>query len=386
MARVGRPGMTEAQKDEVWRRWRTGESLSDIGRAIGRFPASIFGLLRLHGGMTPPARRRAARVLTLAEREEISRGLAAGTSRRQIAQALQRAPSTISREVARNTTSQSYRATRADERAWDRARRPKLSRLTLNRQLRYIVSTKLALDWSPEQIAGWLKRTYPDEESLRVSHETIYRSLFIQARGVLKKELQQHLRTQRVFRQSRHSNIRGLRRGHIIDGVPIAQRAPEVADRAVPGHWEGDPIAGCGNTHIATLVERHSRFTMLVKVTGKDTKTVVTALSTHVRTLPQRLRHSLTWDRGRELADHKTFTLATDTLVYFCDPQSPWQRGTNENTNRLLRQYFPKGTDLSAHSQVELNRIAQQLNQRPRKILGYETPADRLQASVASTG
>jgi len=378
--------MTEAQKDEVWRRWRTGESLSDIGRAIGRFPASIFGLLRLHGGMTPPARRRAARVLTLAEREEISRGLAAGTSLRQIAQALQRAPSTISREVARNTTSQSYRATRADERAWDRARRPKLSRLTLNRQLRYIVSSKLALDWSPEQIAGWLKRTYPDEESLHVSHETIYRSLFIQARGVLKKELQQHLRTQRVFRQSRHSNIRGLRRGHIIDGVPIAQRAPEVADRAVPGHWEGDLIAGRGNTHIATLVERHSRFTMLVKVTGKDTKTVVTALSTHVRTLPQRLRHSLTWDRGMELADHKTFTLATDTLVYFCDPQSPWQRGTNENTNRLLRQYFPKGTDLSAHSQVELNRIAQQLNQRPRKILGYETPADRLQASVASTG
>jgi IS30 family transposase len=386
MARVGRPGMTEAQKDEVWRRWRTGESLSDIGRAIGRFPASIFGLLRLHGGVTPPARRRAARVLTLAEREAISRGLAAGTSLRQMAQALQRAPSTISREVARNTTSQSYRATRADVRAWDRARRPKLCRLTLNRQLRYIVSSKLALDWSPEQIAGWLKRTYPDEERLHVSHETLYRSLFIQTRGVLKKELQKHLRTQRVFRQSRHSNIRGLRRGQIIDGAPIAQRAPEVANRAVPGHWEGDLIAGRGNTHIATLVERHSRFTMLVKVTGKDTKTVVTALSTHVRTLPQRLRQSLTWDRGMELADHKTFTLATDTLVYFCDPQSPWQRGTNENTNRLLRQYFPKGTDLSAHSQAELNRIAQQLNQRPRKILGYETPADRLQASVASTG
>lgn len=386
MARVGRPGMTEAQKDEVWRRWRTGESLSDIGRAIGRFPASIFGLLRLHGGVTPPARRRAARVLTLAEREEISRGLAAGTSLRQIAQALQRAPSTISREVARNTTSQSYRATRADECAWDRARRPKLCRLTLNRQFRYIVSSTLALDWSPEQIAGWLKRTYPDEESLHVSHETIYRSLFIQTRGVLKKELQKHLRTQRVFRQSRHSNIRGLRRGQIIDGVPIAQRAPEVANRAVPGHWEGDLIAGRGNTHIATLVERHSRFTMLVKVDGKDTKTVVTALSTHVRTLPQRLRQSLTWDRGMELADHKTFTLATDTLVYFCDPQSPWQRGTNENTNGLLRQYFPKGTDLSAHSQTELNRIAQKLNQRPRKILGYETPADRLQASVASTG
>jgi IS30 family transposase len=242
------------------------------------------------------------------------------------------------------------------------------------------------LDWSPEQIAGWLKRTYLNDTSLQVSHETIYRSLFVQTRGVLKKELQKHLRTQRVFRQSRHSNIRGLRRGQIIDGVSIAHRAPAVEDRAVPGHWEGDLIAGRGNTHIATLVERHARFTMLVKVDGKDTKTVVTALSTHVRKLPQLLRQSLTWDRGMELADHKTFTLATDTLVYFCDPQSPWQRGTNENTNRLLRQYFPKGTDLSAHSQTELNRIAQQLNQRPRKILGYETPADRLRASVASTG
>lgn len=386
MAQVGRPGMTETQKDEVWRRWRTGESLSDIGRAVGKFPASIFGLLRLHGGITPLARHRAVRALTLAEREEISRGLATGSSLRQIARALHRAPSTISREVARNTKSQSYRATRAEEHAWDQARRPKLSRLALNRKLRYIVASKLALDWSPEQIAGWLKRAYPDEVSLHVSHETIYRSLFIQTRGVLKKELQKHLRTQRVFRQSRHSNIRGLRRGQIIDGVSIANRAPEVEDRAIPGHWEGDLIAGRGNTHIATLVERHSRFTMLVKVSGKDTKTVVTALSTQVRKLPDQLRQSLTWDRGMELADHKAFTLATDTQVYFCDPRSPWQRGTNENTNRLLRQYFPRGTDLSIHSQPELNRVAHKLNQRPRKILGYETPADRLLASVALTG
>lgn len=386
MAQVGRPGMTETQKDEVWQRWRTGESLSDIGRAVGKFPASIFGLLRLHGGITPLARHRAVRALTLAEREEISRGLAAGSSLRQIARALHRAPSTISREVARNTRSQTYRAIRANEHAWDWARRPKLSRLALNRKLRYIVASKLALDWSPEQIAGWLKRAYPDEVSLHLSHETIYRSLFIQTRGVLKKALQKHLRTQRVFRQSRHSNIRGLRRGQIIDGVSIANRAPEVEDRAIPGHWEGDLIAGRGNTHIATLVERHSRFTMLVKVSGKDTKTVVTALSTHVRKLPDQLRQSLTWDRGMELADHKAFTLATDTQVYFCDPRSPWQRGTNENTNRLLRQYFPRGTDLSIHSQPELNRVAHKLNQRPRKILGYETPADRLLASVASTG
>jgi IS30 family transposase len=248
------------------------------------------------------------------------------------------------------------------------------------------VASKLAMDWSPEQIAGWLKRTYPGEERLHVSHETIYRSLFIQTRGVLKKELQKHLRTQRVFRQSRHSNIRGLRRGQIIDGVPIANRPPEVEDRAVPGHWEGDLMAGRGNTHVATLVERHSRFTMLVKVTGKDTKTVVTALSMQIRKLPEQLRHSLTWDRGMELADHKTFTLATDTHVYFCDPRSPWQRGTNEYTNRLLRQYFPRGTDLSAHSQTALDRVAQRLNQRPRKILGYATPAERLQASVASIG
>lgn len=386
MARLGRPGMTDTQKDEIWRRWRKGESLSDIGRVVGKFPASIFGLLRLHGGLTPPARQRAARALTLADREEISRGLAAGSSLRQIARALHRAPSTISREVSRNIDQQSYRASRADERAWDRARRPKLCRLALNGRLRCIVASKLALDWSPEQIAGWLKLTYWDDESLQVSHETIYRSLFIQTRGVLKKELQKHLRTQRVFRQSRYSNIRGLRRGHIIDGVSIAHRAPEVADRAVPGHWEGDLIAGRGNTHIATLVERHSRFTMLVKVTGKDTKTVVTALSTHVRKLPDQLRQSLTWDRGMELADHKTFTLATDTQVYFCDPRSPWQRGTNENTNRLLRQYFPKGTDLSAHSQTQLNRVAHKLNQRPRKILGYATPAEQLQASVALTG
>jgi IS30 family transposase len=276
------------------------------------------------------------------------------------------------------------------------ASQPKLLLMHLDKPVRHRTSlakhaaadstSECNTTWSPEQIAGWLKRRYPDEESLHVSHETIYRSLFIQTRGVLKKELQKQLRTQRVFRQSRHSNIRGLRRGQIIDGVPIAHRAPEVADRAVPGHWEGDLIAGRGNTHIATLVERHSRLTMLVKITGKDTKTVVRALSTHVRKLPDHLRQSLTWDRGMELADHKTFTLATDTQVYFCDPRSPWQRGTNENTNRLLRQYFPKGTDLSAHSQTELNRVAHQLNQRPRKTLGYATPADRLQASVALTG
>lgn len=386
MARRGRPGMTDAQKKELWFRWREGESLSDIGRALGKFPASVFGVLRLHGGFSPALRRRAAVALTLTEREEISRGLSAGRSMRQIAECLKRAPSTVSREVARNGGPRRYRASQADEKAWDRARRPKVCRLALNGRLRRIVGNKLALDWSPEQIAGWLKRTYPDDESLRVSHETIYRSIFIQARGVLKKELQKHLRTERVFRQSRHSNIKGLRRGQIIDGVRIADRPPEIEDRGVPGHWEGDLIAGSNNTHIATLVERHSRFTMLVKVDGKDTKTVVAALSQHVKKLPDQLRQSLTWDRGMELAGHKSFTMATNTQVYFCDPQSPWQRGTNENTNRLLRQYFPKGTDLSVHSQTDLNRVARRLNQRPRKTLDYVTPAAKLQKAVAATG
>ena len=386
MARLGRPGMTDAQKDEVWRRWRNGESLSDIGRAVSKFPASIFGLLRLHGGFTPPGHQRAVRALTLAEREEISRGLAAGSSLRQIARALNRAPSTISREVSRNTHQRSYRATRADENAWDRARRPKLCRLALNGRLRYIVASKLALDWSPEQIAGWLKRTYPDDASLQVSHETIYRSLFVQTRGVLKKALKQHLRTRRVFRQSRHSNIRGLRRGQLSTGsrLPIDPPRSKTEPSPVIGNATSLPDAAIPTSRLSSSGIPGLRCS--VKITGKDTTTVVTALSTQVRKLPEQLRQSLTWDRGMELANHKSFTLATDTQVYFCDPQSPWQRGTNENTNKLLRQYFPKGTDLSVHSQTELNRIAQKLNQRPRKILGYETPADRLQASVASTG
>lgn len=380
MARVGRPGMSDAKKQELWKRWRAGESLSDIGRALGKFPASIFGVLKLHGGLTPRVRTRSAQALSVREREEISRGLALGDSLRHISTSLGRAPSTISREVNRNGGRACYRAHVADQSTWGRARRPKLCRLALNGKLRRIVAIKLALKWSPEQIAGWLKRTYPDDKALRVSHETIYKSLFIQSRGVLKKELQKHLRTKRVLRQSRLYNTRGQPRGQIIDGIPIADRPPDIDDRAVPGHWEGDLISGSGNTHIATLVERYSRFTMLVKVDGKDTKTVVAALSKRVRTLPAELRRSLTWDRGMELANHKAFTMATHTKVYFCDPRSPWQRGTNENTNRLLRQYFPKKTDLSVHSQADLNRVSQRLNQRPRKTLNYETPAEKLQA------
>ena len=385
MARLGRPGLSDIQKEELWRRWHNGESLSDIGRALGKHPASVFGVLRLYGGFMPLKRSRSERALTLAEREEISRGISSGQSMREIARNLGRSPSTISREIGRNGGLLKYRAHFADDSAWERGCRPKLCCLAQNGKLRRIVATKLALDWSPEQISGWLKRTYSDEETLQVSHETIYKSLFIQSRGVLKKELQKHLRTKRVFRQSKKYNTRGQPRGQIIDGVSIMQRPPEVEDRAVPGHWEGDLIAGSSNTHIATLVERSSRFTMLIKVDGKDTKTVISALSKQVKTLPRHLRQSLTWDRGMELADHKTFTMATDTKVYFCDPQSPWQRGTNENTNRLLRQYFPKKTNLSMHTQEELNDVARRLNQRPRKVLEYETPADRLQASVALT-
>lgn len=302
---------------------------------------------------------------------------------RQIAFQINRAPSTVSREINRNGGTRAYRAAKAEERAWDRARRPKLCVLVLNSRLRQVVSAKLAMEWSPEQIAGWLPVAYPNDESMRVSHETIYKSLFIQSRGALKKELQAHLRTQRVFRQSRQNNTKGNPRGQIIDAVSIADRPAEVEDRAVPGHWEGDLIAGTGNTHIATLVERQSRFTILVKVDGKDTKTVVRALTHQIKKLPEQLRESLTWDRGSELANHKDFTMATNTKVYFCDPRSPWQRGTNENTNRLLRQYFPKKTDLSVFSQAYLNKIAKRLNGRPRKTLDFQTPAVKLRESVA---
>jgi IS30 family transposase len=375
---------TAAQKADIWDRWQRGESLNSIGRLFDRLSSSIFNMLAPTGGIRPPPRQRSRLALTLAEREEISRGLARRLSLRAIATQLGRSPSTISRELHRNGGATGYRAVKADQAAWDRARRPKRCKLACNRSLSRTIATKLRLLWSPHQIAGWLKREYPEDESHQVSHETIYRSLFIPARGVLKKELQQHLRSQRAIRRSRHANQKRDGRGQITNAVSIRERPASVEDRAVPGHWEGDLIAGFANSYIATLVERQSRFTMLVKVGGKDTQTVVSALSKQVRKLPDQLRKSLTWDRGVELADHKTFTMATDTQVYFCDPRSPWQRGTNENTNRLLRQYFPKGTDLSVHSQSDLSKVARKLNQRPRKTLDYDTPADKLQKSVAS--
>jgi IS30 family transposase len=382
MTRVGRPGLADAHKQEAWQQWKQGQALSEIGRSLGRSPASIYGILIANGGIVPPMRCRSARTLTLGEREEISRGLAAELSLREIARSLGRSASTISREVQRNGGREHYRASQADELTWERAKRPKACLLALNPILRRIVAEKLAQRWSPEQISSWLKLRFPTEESLWVSHETIYRSLFIQARGVLKKELRDHLRTRRRMRRSKSATA--MPRGGIVDAVSIRERPPEAEDRAVPGHWEGDLVSGSKNSHVATLVERNSRFVMLVKVKGKDTASVVSALSRQVRTLPMALRKSLTWDRGTEMASHKDFTVATNVKVYFCDPQSPWQRGSNENTNGLLRQYLPHGTDLSVHSQAALNRIALSLNQRPRETLGFRTPAERLSAYVAS--
>ena len=385
MAQKGRPGLSASEKAGLWKRWKEGQTLSEIGHALGKHAGSIHGVLALNGGIFPTKRQRSRLALTLLEREEISRGIAAGCSLRHIAVLLGRAPSTVSREIDRHGGKKNYRAALADSAAWDRARRPKLCRLATNDKLQRIVAKKLSLDWAPEQIAGWLKVQYPDEAEMRVSHETIYRSLFIQARGVLKRELISHLRSKRTMRRSKHSRTKGQVRGQIIDGISIRERPAEVEDRAIPGHWEGDLIAGSNNTHIATLVERQTRYTMLVKVKGKDTNSVVTALIEQVQDLPDALRQSLTWDRGMELAQHKRFTVATDIQVYFCDPQSPWQRGTNENTNRLLRQYLPKKTDLSVHSQEDLNRVALRLNQRPRKTLDFRSPAEKLQEIVALT-
>jgi len=377
---------TAEQKAEMWDRWQRGESMSSIGRAFDRESSSVFGQLSPTGGIRPPPRKRSILSLTLSEREEISRGIASHLSLRAIATQLGRSPSTISREINRNGGLKHYRASQAEQAAWDRAHRRKQCKLADNPALKRIVARKLRVNWSPEQIAGWLKRTYPGNESNQVSHETIYRSLFVQARGVLKKELQQHLRSQRAIRRSRHASLKRDGLGQIKNAVSIRERPASVEDRAIPGHWEGDLIAGSKNSYIATLVERHSRYVMLVKVKNKDTESVVSALIKQSTKLPSELYKSLTWDRGKELADHRRFTMATDIKVYFCDPSSPWQRGSNENTNRLLRQYFPKGTDLSAHSQTKLNAVARQLNERPRKTLDFETPAERFNACVASIG
>lgn len=375
---------SDEQKSIMWDRWQKGDSLNNIARLFDRNHSSISGILSLTGGIRPPKRTRSSLALSLSEREEISRGVASHESLRSIAYRLGRAPSTISREVKRNDGDQQYRATQADQAAWDRARRPKRCKLSGNSVLIQAIADKLQLNWSPEQISGWLKREYPTEEHNQVSHETIYRSLYVQARGVLKKELIQFLRTQRVMRRSKHSTLKNSGLGQIKETVSIRERPASVEDRAIPGHWEGDLIAGSKNSYIVTLVERHSRYVMLAKISDRKSESVVSAMIKQAKKLPDELYKSLTLDRGSEFADHTRLKVEANVDVYFCDPSSPWQRGSNENTNRLLRQYFPKGTDISLHSQAKLNAVARQLNERPRKTLAYETPAERFKACVAS--
>lgn len=377
---------TDSQKALMWERWRKGESLQQIAQLFDRNHSSVQRILAETGGIQPKQRRRSSLALTLAEREEISRSVVAGDSIRAIANRLGRAPSTISRELKRNGGMQGYRANNADQLAWERAHRPQICKVVRKRELAQVVASKLRLQWSPEQIAGWLKHVYAVNRDYQVSHETIYRSLYIQARGALKRELLEHLRRSRAMRRSRHHTMKTDDHGRICDTVPISERPATVEDRAIPGHWEGDLLFGSANSQIATLVERQSRFVMLVKVASKDTEAVINALIRHAGKLPQELYKSLTWDRGKEMADHTRFTVATDIKVYFCDPQSPWQRGSNENTNGLLRQYFPKGIDLSAYSQAKLNAVARRLNERPRKTLDFDTPAERFHQFVASTG
>jgi IS30 family transposase len=385
MNRRPRINYTDNQKALMWERWRQGDSLQKIAQLFDRNHSSVMRILAETGGICPAQRCRSRLALTLAEREEISRAVVAGQSIRSIAASLGRAPSTVSREMKRNGGLDRYRANQADQCAWDRARRPKPCKLVENRDLAEIVASKLQLQWSPEQIAGWLKQAYASDEGYHVSHETIYRSLYIQARGALKKELLEHLRHSRNMRRSRHHTQKTDDHGRIADTVSISERPAAVEDRAVPGHWEGDLLFGSHNSQIATLVERQTRYVMLVKVAGKDTESVINALISNARKLPQELYKSLTWDRGKEMADHKRFTLDTHIQVYFCDPHHPWQRGSNENTNGLLRQYFPKGLDLSTYPQEKLDEVARHLNERPRKTLNYKTPAQRFHDCVAST-
>ena len=377
---------TQSEIEEVWDRWENGESLNSIARSLERGHSAVQGMLSRSGGIRPAPRCRSRLALAMAEREEISRGIAAGDSMREIAKRLGRAPSTISREVRRNGGRRHYRANQADEAAWQRAHRPKICKLAQNPVAARLVAGKLKKRWSPRQIAGWLKRTYPDDESFQVSHETIYLTLYIQARGALKKELIRYLRRSRAMRRSRHHTQKTADHGRITDAVSISERPPSAEDRAVPGHWEGDLLCGSNNSQIATLVERHTRYCLLVRVPSKDTETVISALIRQAHKLPRELYKSLTWDRGKEMADHKRFSLATDIDVYFCDPQQPWQRGSNENTNGLLRQYFPKGMDLSNVHQNRLNAVARELNERPRETLNFYSPAEKFSECVASTG
>ena len=377
---------TAAEAALIWQRWQAGARFDGIAAELGRSTPAVTYLVIRRGGIAPTVRHRAAGALRVGEREEISRAIARGESVRSVAAALGRAPSTISREIRRHGGRARYRAARADAEAWRWGRRPKVCRLAQHPRLRQLVEAKLEADWSPQQIAAWLMTTYPDEPALHVSHETIYRTLYVQARGALKQDLVAHLRRSRGYRQSRSAARAPDGRGQIPDAISISARPPTVDDRAVPGHWEGDLLAGTKRSHIATLVERHSRYVMLVRLTDRDTRTVTSALARRIQRLPATLKQSLTWDRGLEMAQHKAFTVATDVQLYFCDPRSPWQRGSNENTNGLLRQYFPKGEDVSHFTQRQLDAIALKLNTRPRQTLNWKTPAQIFAAAVATTG
>lgn len=383
---TNRSRLTSAEQRDLWKRVKEGESAAEIARALGAGWDAVRRVMAATGGIAPRERKRSARALTLEQREQISRGVAGGLSVRAIARDLGRAPSTVSREISRNGGREAYRAAGADTAAWQRARRPKACRLATNGVLQVEVADKLARYWSPQQIAGWLKQEHPSEVQMQVSHETIYRSLFVQARGALRKELAAYLRTQRLIRRARKATRKGQKRGQIVDAVPISERPPEVEDRAIPGHWEGDLICGTNSSQVATTVERHSRYVVLTKVASSHSPVVVKAVARQFRKLPDHLCKSLTWDRGKEMAAHKQFTVDTKMQVYFCDPKSPWQRGSNENTNGLLRQFLPKGTDLSRFSQKQLDAIAELLNTRPRQTLGFKTPAQMLSAAVAKTG
>ncbi|VHO05320.1 IS30 family transposase [Candidatus Rhabdochlamydia sp. T3358] len=376
---ISRKNFTEEQQNTMWNLWSKGKSHSEIGRQLNKRAGSVFCFLQKYGGIRPVKPKRSVRVLTLHEREEISRDISAQLSIRAIARKLNRCPSTVSREINRNGGITNYRAVLADKRAWVRAKRPKLCKLQVNIELRNIVIDKLANKWSPEQISGYLKCLFPEDKAMCISHESIYKTLYIQSRGTLKKVLQRQLRTQRIMRQSKKFNTKGNARGSIVDAISIHDRPKEADNRAIPGHWEGDLICGSKRSFVATLVERTSRFTLLVRLDGNDTNNVVSAITKKIIDLPCQLKKSLTWDRGMELAKHKKFTIDTEIKVYFCDPRSPWQRGTNENTNHLLRQYMPKKTDLSIYTQSDLDQIAKELNERPRKTLKFLSPAERLE-------
>lgn len=376
----GRKGLTQAQQDRIWEGSAEGLSDAEIARRLGLCRRRVNRYLHACGGIRPRgARRRAPGCLTLAEREEISRGIARRESARQIGRRLGRSHTMISREIDRSGGRRRYRAHFADEEAWRRARRPKPTKLERCPELRRAVAERLREDHSPQQIAGWLRRRYPDNERMRVSHETIYRSLYVQSRGTLRRELSRHLRSRRQRRRPRGATRRGQGRGKIRDMVMISERPPEVSDRAVPGHWEGDLLMGTKTSAIATLVERSTRYCQLVALPdGFGAERVAAALAQSILTLPTQLRRSLTWDQGHEMAEHRRFSIDSGVAVYFCDPRSPWQRGSNENTNGLLRQYFPKGKSLKGVSQERLDEVATKLNRRPRQTLGFMTPAEKL--------